>query len=183
MGSSEGHLNLIREPGRIFPPVANPDAVRSATVWHCKYKSLEPLGDLRNLEELVIATFPDESFELLGGLEKLRYLRILHMPKISDIGPLARLTQLTSLSLSTLPSWDSSRKITAIQSLEPLTVIPELAHLELLGICPPDKSLGPLERCKYLQTAQVSQYPLAEIARFFNETKVINQFNPKPSFS
>lgn len=177
------HLKLMRDPARAFPSVANPDAVRSATVWHCKYKSLEPLVELRNLEELVIASFPDESFEFLGKLEKLRFLRIMHIPKISDVGPLARLAQLTSLSLSTLPSWDASRKTTTIQSLEPLTAIPRLAHLELLGVCPPDKLLGPIEKCTHLETARFSHYPQAEIDRFFSKTRAANQFSPDPAIS
>jgi hypothetical protein len=171
----------MRDASRLFPPVAHPDAVRRATVWHCKYKSLEPLAELRNLDELVIATFPEASFDFLGRLGKLRSLRIIHMPRIRDIGPLAALTRLTSLSLSTLPGWDASGKITTIQSLEPLTAIPELAHLELFGICPPDKSLGPLERCKHLRTARFSQYPRAEIDRFFNQTGISDQFNPNPT--
>jgi hypothetical protein len=174
------HLELMRDPGRAFPPVADPEAVRRATVWHCRYTSLAPLAELRHLEQLVIATFPDTSFEFLAGLEKLRLLRIVHMPKVDDIGPLARLTQLTSLSLSTLPSWDASGKTTTIRSLEPLAALPALAHLELFGICPPDKSLAPLEKCKHLRTARFSQYPLAEMARFFKKTIVENQFNPEP---
>jgi hypothetical protein len=79
------HLDLIRDPARKFPSVADPELVRSARVWHCKYKSLAPLSALCNLEELVIATFPDESFEFLGKLSELRFLQILHMPKICDI--------------------------------------------------------------------------------------------------
>jgi hypothetical protein len=141
------------------------------------------LAELRDLEEFVIGAFPDESFEFLGKLEKLRFLRVVHMPGISDLGPLARLTRLTSLSLSTLPSWDASRRTTTIRSLDPLTPIPGLAHLELLGICPPDKLLGPLEKCKRLQTARVSPYPQAEIDRFFGQTRVANQFNPDPTIS
>jgi hypothetical protein len=85
--------------------------------------------------------------------------------------------------LSTLPSWDASRKTTTIESLEPLAAIPALAHLELFSICPPDKSLVPLEKCKDLRTARISQYPRAEIDRFFAGKKVGNRFNPEPSFS
>ena len=177
------HLELMRDPSRTFPQVADPDSVRSARIWFCKYKSLAPLAELSNLEELVIANFPDESFEFLGRLEKLRFLSVVHMPKICNIAPLAELTQLTSLSLSTLPSWDSSRKTTTIESLEPLSAIPALAHLELFGICPPDKSLVPLEKCKDLRTARISQYPRAETDRFYAGTKVGNRFNPEPSFS
>jgi len=183
MEISGAHLKVMRDRARIFPVIAHPDAIRSATVWHCRYKSLEPLAELRDLEELVIATFPDESFEFLGRLQNLRYLRIVHMPRISDLGPLARLTRLTSLSLSTLPSWDASGRTITVRSLDPLTAIPGLAHLELLGICPPDKSLGPLEKCKRLLTARVSQYPRAEIDRFFGQTSVADRFNPEPTIS
>lgn len=177
------HLELMRDPSRTFPTVTEPESILSARVWHCKYKSLFPLTQLRNLEELVIAGFPDDSFEFFSKLEKLRVLHVLHMPKICDIGPLAKLARLKSVSLATLPSWDASKKTIIIQSLEPLAEIPELAYLELLGICPPDKSLAPLERCNNLQTARISHYPMAEIDRFFSEVKVINQFNPEPSFS
>lgn len=180
---SEVHLELIRDLSPTFPQVANPDLVRSARVWFCKYKSLVQLVELRNLEELVIAGFPDESFEFLGRLEKLRFLRVVGMPKVSNIAPLAALKELTTLSLATVPSWDASRKTTTIQSLEPLAAIPKLAHLELFGICPPDKLLVPLEKCRRLQTARISQYHRAEANRFFSGTGVVDQSNPEPSFS
>jgi hypothetical protein len=182
-GMSGVHLELMRDPSRIFPQVADPDSVHSAKVWFCKYKSLGSLAELCNLEGLVIAGFPDESFEFIARLEKLRFLSVLHMPKIFDIAPLARLTQLTSLSLSTLPSWDASRKTTTIQSLEPLAAIPGLAHLELFGVCPPDKLLAPLEKCRRLQTVRVSQYPRVETSRFYAATNVDDRFNAAPSFS
>lgn len=182
MGMPDVHLELIRDGSRAFPEVEDPEAIRSARIWFCKYKSLEQLVNLRNLEELVIAGFPDDSFEYIGTLEKLNLLNILHMPKVSDIGPLADLKRLATLSLSTLPSWDSSRKTSTILSLEPLASIPKLAHLELFGLCPPDKSLLPLENCKCLQTARVSQYPRVEVARFYAKTGLANHFNPEPSF-
>lgn len=53
------HLELMRDPSRTFPTVAEPESVLSAKVWHCKYKSLFPMAQLRNLEELVIAGFPE----------------------------------------------------------------------------------------------------------------------------
>lgn len=177
------HLELIRDPARTFPVVNDPESVRSARIWHCKYKSLAPLVNLQNLEELVLATFPDESFELFEKLKKLRFLHVLHMPKIDDISSLSKLKQLVSLSLSTLPSWDASRRTTTIKLLEPLVAMPQLTHLELLGVYPLDKSLVPLENCKHLQTARLSQYPSTEISRFFTATKVIDRFNPNPSFS
>jgi hypothetical protein len=38
---SQAHLDLIRDSARSFPVVSDPDAVRSARVWYCKYKSRE----------------------------------------------------------------------------------------------------------------------------------------------
>jgi hypothetical protein len=102
----------------------------------------------------------------------------MHMPKVSDIAPLAGLAQLASLSLSTLPGWDASGKTATIRSLEPLAAMPALAHLELLGICPPDRSIVPLQRCIHLRTARFAHYPAAEVERFFRQTAVENQFNP-----
>lgn len=175
------HLELMRDPARAFPPVTDPESLRSARIWHCKYASLARLGELRNLEALVIAGLPDASLDFVGGLEKLRFLKIVHLPKISDISALSGLRQLTSLSLATLPGWDASGKTTTIASLEPLAALPELAHLELFGICAPDKSLAALEQCKRLRTARIAQYPQAEVHRFFASTDVIDQFNPEPS--
>jgi hypothetical protein len=183
MQISGTHLELMRDPARDFPMVEQSLSIRSARVWHCKYRSLEPLGGLHNLEELAIATFPDDSFEFLRGLEKLRFLQILHMPRVRDLGPLAGLARLTSLSLATLPSWDASRKTTTIESLEPLTAIPVLAHLELFGIRPPDRLLVPLESCRGLRTVRVTHFPQAEVDRFFTKTGIGNEFNPEPGFS
>lgn len=180
---SQTHLDLIRDPARSFPVPSDPGAVRSARVWYCKYKSLAPLAELRNLEELTIAGFPDESFEFLGELERLRFLSVLHLPKITSVAPLAKLSLLETLSFSTLPSWDASRKVTIVESLEPLADIPALTHLELFGVCPPDKSLVPIERCKHLRTARFAQYPAKELARFYERTALVNKFNPAPSFA
>ena len=179
---SQTHLELTRDPARTFPQVTDADGVRSARIWHCKYRSLAPLAELQNLEELVIATFPDESFDFLAKLANLRYLSIMHLPKASDLAPLASLTRLSSLSLSTLPGWDGSGKRTIVESLEPLADLPELAHLELMGVRPQDDSLRPLERCKGLRTARIVHYPRAETKRFFAETSVLDGFNPAPSF-
>jgi len=53
------HLELMRERSRDFPDVLAPDAVTTARVWHCKYRSLAPVSRLTRLEGLVIATYPD----------------------------------------------------------------------------------------------------------------------------
>jgi hypothetical protein len=176
------HLDLLRRTETEFPRFDNPASIRSLRVWHCKYKSLQMTNQFRDLQELVIATLPDNSLSFLEMVRDLRYLSILHMPNITDVGALAHLKKLESLSLQTLPSWDASGKCTTIESLEPLAQIPGLKHLELFGICPPNKSLLPLERIKNLQSARFLKYPKGEVVRFFGETGIADQFNPPPSF-
>jgi hypothetical protein len=176
------HLELQRDTARTFPEIAEPDSIETARVWHCKYGTLEPLRALTSLRVLVIATYPDDALEALSGLTNLTYLRILHLPKVSDLAPLAQLTSLTTLCLATLPSWDASGKRTVVASLEPLTRLEALRHIELFSVVPPDKSLKPLERLPSLQTARLQGFPKAEISRFFAATDVENAFAPEPTF-
>jgi hypothetical protein len=130
---------------------------------------------------LIIATYPDDSLEALSQLKDLKHLRIVHLPKVGDLAPLAHLTSLTTLCLATLPSWDSSGKRTVVASLEPLTKLERLRHIELFSVVPPDKSLEPLERLASLQTARLQGFPKAEIRRFFAATGVENAFAPEPT--
>jgi hypothetical protein len=176
------HLDLIRDSASAFPTLEQRAEIRTLRVWNCKYKSLQALAELQNLEELEIASFPDKSLEILAPLRKLRYLRILHLPKVSELEALSGLTNIDSLSLSTSPSWDSAGKCTIVDSLKPLEKIVTLKHLELFGVRPEDRSLAVLEQCKSLYSARFSQYAKDEAERFYRATGVANQFNPKPSF-
>lgn len=176
------HLDLIREKATAFPQLESKAEIRTLRIWHCKYKSLQALAEFGNLEELVIASFPDKSLEIIASLRKLRYLSILHMPKVSELEVLSRLPNIESLSLSTSPAWDSAGKCTIVDSLEPIAGLAALKNLELLGVCPVSKSLAALEQCKNLQSARFSQYPKEELERFYSATGVANLFNPEPSF-
>lgn len=176
------HLDLMRDTAMVFPRLDNKAEIRTIRVWHCKYKNLRALADFVNLEEIVIATFPDKSLDVLVALTKLRYLSILHMPKVSELEPLSSLKNVETLSLSTSPGWDAAGKCTIVSSLEPLTRMKSLRHLELFGVCPADKSLALLEQCENLQSARFSQYPKKEVERFYQVTGIVNCFNPKPSF-
>lgn len=175
------HLDLMRDPAKHLTLPAAPLGIRTARIWHCGYRTLEALGDLPELEALVIATFPDDSLAILEHLTQLRYLRIVHLPKVSSLAPLAALSRLRSLSLATLPSWDGSKKI-VVDSLAPLTELPALEHLELFGICAPDNSLAPLERCTHLRSVRVNGYLRKETARFYSATGLSDDFIPPPSF-
>src|SRR5687768_11996911 len=111
------HIELVREAAPTFPSVKAPEEVETLRVWHCKYRTLAALHHFPNLRGLEIATYPDASLDVVSGLKDLRYLRILHLPRVTNLGPLAGLIHLRTLRLSTLPSWDSSRRTTIVESL------------------------------------------------------------------
>ena len=177
------HLELNRDKGREFPSIANPLAVKSARVWHCNYASLSSVAVCANLETLVIATYPDASLEAVGELRRLRYLRIVHFPKVSDLAPLRNLWALETLSLASLPSWDASGKVISIASLEPIARLSGLRHLELFGVRPQDKRLRPLVGLSSLRSARFSKYPAAETRAFYEQTGVSDAFAPEPRFN
>lgn len=176
------HIELMRDASNEFPALASPGEVTSLRVWHCKYRSLAELARLRNVEGLVVATYPDATLEPLRHLRSLRYLRLLHLPKVSALDPLAEVVSLEVLSISTLPSWDASGKVTEVESLRPMARLPLLRHLELFGVRPPDRSLRELEVCPSLETLRVSKYPKPEVERFRRVRSVTNDFAPEPWF-
>jgi len=172
------HVEFMRDQARELALIPDPLSVESLKIWHCKYKTLAPIAACRNLHALTIASYPDETLDLLVSLRDLKSLHILHLPKVSDLTPLRQLSALVSLSLETSPGWDASRKQTQVLSLEPLASLPQLQHLQLFGVVPPDKSLSALEFCENLVTARFQGYPPAEVTRFFNSRQVKNAFAP-----
>ena len=170
--NSPMHLDLLRDKSKVMPTAADPAAVTSAQIWHCAYSSLEEIAAFPNIHSLVIATFPDTSLGRLSSLSKLTYLRVVHLPKVTDLSPLASLTELRSLSLETLPSWDASSKRTVVASLEPITRLEKIEHLSLLGVVPEDRSLSVLQQCTTLRTARFHGFAKAEVARFLSLTGV-----------
>ena len=172
----------MRDSSTHFPHVDEPASVTTARLWHCKFRTVAPLGDLHLLEGLDVATFHDASLTPLERLTRLRYLRLVHLPEVSDLGPLGCLQNLEVLHLSTLPSWDASGKTTEIESLARLARMPALRHLELFGVHPPDRSLSALEPCVSLVSVRVSGYPLHEVERFRRATGLDNAFAPHPWF-
>lgn len=176
------HVDLMRDKAKAMPLQADPGAVTSLRIWHCKYTSVAPLAAFINLQELAIAGLPDDSLEMLAGLGQLRYLKILHMPKVTSLEPIGRLAHLVSLSLATSPAWDAAGKVQDVASLGPLSSLPALRHVELFGVVPQDGSLKPLQACRQLQSARFSKYPAAEVERFRAAVGVRDDFNPPASF-
>lgn len=176
------HLDLMRDPLKSFPNIPGRERYKTIRVWYCKYSTLAELSTFERLEEVVIASFPDRTLEVFARLKWLRYLSILHMPKISDLAPLGELGHLESLSLSTSPAWDAAKRCTFVKDLHPIGCMRSLKHLELFGVCSVERSLLALEQCKGLKSARFSQYPENEVSRFYSSMGVENAFNPKPSF-
>ncbi|PPE74670.1 hypothetical protein C3942_07880 [Solimonas fluminis] len=175
-------LDFVRDSSKRFPIVDTPDSVLRMRIWHCKYRTLSPLSAFQKLEELIIASFPDETLEVIGELRSLRYLRLLHLPKITDLSPLGRLQNLEVLSLATSPAWDAAGRIQRVGSLAPLRSMQNLRHLELFGVCTEDRSLAEIEECHALRTASFSQYPKEKVKRFSEKLGVTNQYAPASSF-
>jgi len=167
--NSQMHLDLLRDKSKVMPTAADPAAVTSAQIWHCAYSSLEE-----------IAAFLDTSLGRLSSLSKLTYLRVVHLPRVTDLSPLASLTELRSLSLETLPSWDASSKRTVVASLDPITRLEKIEHLSLLGVVPEDRSLTVLQQCTTLRTARFHGFAKAEVARFLSLTGVSIAHCPEP---
>ena len=165
-----------------MPTVPNPGDVYTLRIWHCSYRTLEPIRGFRNLRTLVIATFPDPTLAVLAALSHLRYLQIIHMPRITDLSPLAALYNLECLSLETLPNWDVSSKVTEVESLDPISELRQLRHLALFGVRPKDRSLSAIERCPQLESGRFSKYPQSEVTRFYDATQISNAHVPEPEF-
>lgn len=159
------HLELMRDKGKEFPVQARPEAVTSARIWHCSYRSLSPLAAMTSLVRLEIATYPDATLGPLAELSQLEELSILHLPQVTDLSPLQGLSQLRRLDLMTLPSWDTSGWVTTVDSLRPLTALPLLAEVNLFGVRPADGRVDDLLNCRALRTAKISKYPEPEMER------------------
>jgi hypothetical protein len=140
-------LELLRDKSRTFPSIENPLEFSEIRIWHCRYQSLSPISNFKNLVNIEIATYPDSSLDIIGRLPGIRSLKIIHLPGISDISPLSQLKSLESLELATLPSWS---KLQHISTLQPLQGLANLRSLALRGIFVDDGSLQPLHSCPVL---------------------------------
>lgn len=171
----------MREVATDFPVIDTKNEVTSLRIWHCKYRTLEGIRQFPNLRTLVVATWPNESLSILSDIG-LEYLRIVHLPKIHDLAPLKDLQRLRALSLQTLPGWDASGKVQQVESLEPISQLSSLEHLELFGVVSIDNSLSAIENCKKLVSARFSKYPKQEVTRFYASTGLSDAHIPKAEF-
>ncbi len=176
------HIEFMRDKAKIMPHIETPLDVTSMHIWHCNYESFEQINECENLEVLVVGSLPESSLEFLSKCKKLKYLSILHLPKVEDLAPLESLSNLETVSLSTLPSWDSSGKVSVISSIAPLAKIPMLKHVELMGVRPENKSPFELAPCKTLKSVRLSKYSKKLTKEFYEKTGISNDWAPKPEF-
>jgi len=172
--------DLMRDKAKAMPTDVDAALVTALRVWHCNYRTLTPVVQYANLRTLVVATYPDSDLEALATLSGLEYLRLLHVPHVNDLSPLERLTRLHTVRLETSPGWDSSGKVTVVDSLRPLAHHPGLKHLELFGVQPAGLSLQELESAPSLASVRVSKYPAEETGRFYSVTGVTDAHAPSP---
>lgn len=177
------HLELIRESARELPALESPGRFTSARLWFCKYRTLQPLETLANMQELEIAGYSDPDFEPLSHLEHLSFLRVLHLPQVRSLDGLAGLAKLECLSLATLPSWDSSGKVLKIDGFQPLAQLSALKHFESFGIVPDTGGLKPFTELPNLESARFSKIAKREVAAFYERTGISDDFVPKPRFT
>jgi hypothetical protein len=116
--------------------------------------SLAPLSSLPQLQALSL-----EEPAVLHGLEGLKNLRCLamgHFRRITSLAPVAALSKLRALSLSTIPSWDASRRCLQVESFEPIGKAVALESLALMGVWPQDGRLDALHDLAKLQFLHIS---------------------------
>jgi hypothetical protein len=153
--AADAHLEtLSRFPGMSVVRLVEP-----------RITSLAPLSHLPKLQALSL-----EDPAVLDGLEGLQNLRCLamrHFRRIKSLSTVAPLSELRALSLSTIPSWDASRRCLQVESFEPLRRAVALESLELMGVWPQDGRLNALHgltKLKFLHISHVYGFSLEQYA-------------------
>jgi len=154
--------------------IATIPAITCVSLAMPRITSLAPLSKLSGLESLELDDPP--TIAGIEGLISLKCLVLRHFRRITNLAPLSSLSNLRAVSMSTIPSWDASRRCLEIDSLEPLRKLVNLESLRLMGIKPLDRRLDPLHdltNLKYLHISHEFQFQLedyAALARALPET-------------
>jgi len=154
--------------------IATIPAITCVSLAMPRITSLAPLSKLSGLEFLELDDPP--TIAGIEGLISLKCLVLRHFRRITNLAPLSCLSNLRAVSMSTIPSWDASRRCLEIDSLEPLRKLINLESLRLMGIKPLDRRLDPLHdltNLKYLHISHEFQFQLedyAALARALPET-------------
>ncbi len=96
------------------------------------------------------------TLEGLDHLTQLSSLTIYSFPRIHSLDAVGMLTQLRQLHLSTPPSYDASRKVHHVDSLEPLGQLRNLESLVMRGVLPTLSGFQPLHRLVLLRHLEIT---------------------------
>jgi len=129
----------------------------SLTCMHLQEPVMDTLPSLGGLTRLRALNLEDPP--TLHGLDRLavlEYLALRHFRRIKSLGVVGALSKLKVLSLSTIPSWDSSRRCLEVESLDPLRRLSRLEWLSLMGVRPLDNRLEGLHGLTNLKALGIS---------------------------
>lgn len=171
-------VNLVRDGAYVIAEV--PLNTQSLRIWACKYKSIAPIAQFKDLRELSIFAAKDDDFEFLAELGKLKYLSLIHAQNLKNVNFLNSLKDIEILVLATSPSWDAKSKTITIESIAPIDNLPKLRCLELFGVTNSEKSLKDLLACINIKFAKFSKYPPAEVDAFYLKTGAVRGNAPDP---
>lgn len=157
-------LDIRGDRALAFPTIEDPLSFTHARVLACCYEQWAALGQLTNLISLEVIDWHARDFEALRPLRHLEQLKVTHLPKVTNLDALADLISLRRLILETIPSWDSSGKVTQVDSLEPLKRLP-LEEVQMFGVRPASKSVDDLLAIPILRQARLSKFAAKEIKR------------------
>jgi hypothetical protein len=157
-------LDLRGDRNAVF--VAPPEPLRftRARILACRFENWDALGEMSNLVSLEVIDWYAETLDALRPLRQLEQLKITHLPKITSLAPLSELVSLRRLILETIPSWDSSGKVTQVESLRPLCALP-LEEVNMFGVRPASRAVDELLEIATLRKARLSKFAAKEIER------------------
>jgi hypothetical protein len=141
-----------------------PDA-GTVRLWKLR-TSLLPLERLSSLRHLQISD--PLTLDGLDHLTQLSSLTICSFPRVRSLDTLGALTELRRLHLSTPPSYDASRKVHHVDSLEPLGRLRNLESLVMRGVLPTLGGLQPLHSLlllRHLEITHVYGFAIHEYAQ------------------
>ena len=147
--------------------------------WRCRTTSLAPLSKLSGLESLEL----DDPL-MISGIERLTSLTCLvlrHFRRVKSLAPLSALSNLRAISMSTIPSWDASRRCLEVDSLEPLRKLVNLESLRLMGIKPLDRRLDPLHDLTNLKPSHLARVSISARGLCGVSTRSARDFGPLPA--
>ena len=108
---------------------------------------------------LMVLDYRLDGFEPLQAFRDLEVLKIQGASKVRDLAPLASLKALRELVISTTPGSDGSGKTIDVASFAPLTALPALQRLLLIGVQPLDGDVAVLGRLTHLRELDASGGP------------------------